>query len=75
MMKQQVLSHEVPSDEAAPQQSSYSGFVISLLREPSGQTRDLTNSEGRVLSVPLSGNIRSCVFIKNHINALLLLEF
>jgi hypothetical protein len=50
----------------------------ALIQEPwiySGQIRDLTYSKGRVFSVTLSGDVRSCIFIKNHINALPLSEF
>jgi hypothetical protein len=45
---------------------------IAPIQEPwiyRGQIR------GTVFSVVLVGNVRSCIFVKNYINALLLLEF
>jgi hypothetical protein len=51
---------------------------IALIQEPwiyRGLIRGLTNLGGTVFSVVPGGNVRSCIFVKNHINALLLLEF
>jgi hypothetical protein len=51
---------------------------IALIQEPwvyKGQVRGLTNSRGTIYAVAPSKNSRSCIYIRNHINALPLLEF
>jgi hypothetical protein len=50
----------------------------ALIQEPSiyrGQIRSLTNSGGTIYSVAPENNARSCIYVRNHINALPLLEF
>ncbi|XP_023727683.1 uncharacterized protein LOC111875571 [Cryptotermes secundus] len=50
---------------------------IALIQEPwlyKGQIRGLTNTGGTVYSAVPGNNARSCVYIRNHINALPLLE-
>ncbi|PNF17226.1 hypothetical protein B7P43_G05220 [Cryptotermes secundus] len=50
---------------------------IALIQEPwlyKGQIRGLTNTGGTVYSVVPSNDARSCVYIRNHVNALPLLE-
>jgi hypothetical protein len=39
------------------------------------QKRGLTNSGGKIYSVAPGNNARSCIYVRNHINALPLLEF
>jgi hypothetical protein len=51
---------------------------IALIQEPwvyKGQVRGLTNSGGTLYIVAPGKNSRSCIYIRNHINALPLLEF
>jgi hypothetical protein len=51
---------------------------IALIQEPwlyKGQVRGLTNSGGTLYTVAPGKNSRSCIYIRNHINALPLLEF
>jgi hypothetical protein len=51
---------------------------IAVIREPwvyKGQVRGLTNSGGTLYTVAPGINSRSCIYIRNHINALPLLEF
>jgi hypothetical protein len=50
---------------------------VALIQEPwiyRGQIRGLTNSGGTIFSVAPEGNARSCIYTRNHINALPLLE-
>jgi hypothetical protein len=51
---------------------------VAFTQEPwiySGQIRGLTNTGVTVYSVAPENNARSCIYAKNHINALPLLEF
>jgi hypothetical protein len=51
---------------------------VALIQEPwiyRGQIRGLTNFGGTVYSVAPENNARYCIYIRNHINALPLLEF
>jgi hypothetical protein len=51
---------------------------IALIQEPwiyRGQATGLTNSGGTFYSVVPENNARSCIYVRNHINALPLLEF
>jgi hypothetical protein len=51
---------------------------IALIHEPwvyKGQVRGLTNSGGTIYAVAPGKNSRSCIYIRIHINALLLLDF
>jgi hypothetical protein len=51
---------------------------IALIQEPwvhRGQVRGSTNSRGTIYSVAPENNARSCIYIRNHINALHLLKF
>jgi hypothetical protein len=50
---------------------------IALIQEPwvyKGQVRGLTNSGGKIYTFAPGMNSRSCIYIRNHINALPLLE-
>jgi hypothetical protein len=50
---------------------------VALIQEPwiyRGQVRGLTGSGGTIFSVAPEGNARSCIYTRNQINALLLLE-
>jgi hypothetical protein len=50
---------------------------VALIQEPwlyKGQIRGLTNTGGTVYSVAPGNNARYCIYIRNHINALPLLE-
>jgi hypothetical protein len=51
---------------------------VALIQEPwiyKGQMRGLRNTGGTVYSVAPDNNASSCIYIRNHINALPLLEF
>jgi hypothetical protein len=51
---------------------------VALIQEPllyNGQVRGLTNSGWTVYSAIPEGNVRSCIYVRNHINALPLREF
>jgi hypothetical protein len=50
----------------------------ALIQEPwvyRGQVRGLTNSGGTIYSATPENNAKSCIYVRNHINALPLLEF
>jgi hypothetical protein len=45
---------------------------IALIQEPwiyKGKIRGLTNSGGTIYSAPPGNNARSCIYVRNHINA------
>jgi hypothetical protein len=51
---------------------------IEFIQEPwiyRGQVQGLTNSGATIYSVVPGNNARSCIYVRNHINALSLLEF
>jgi hypothetical protein len=51
---------------------------VALIQEPwlyKGQVRGLMNIGWTVYSATSEGNVRSCIYVRNHINALPLLEF
>jgi predicted AlkP superfamily pyrophosphatase or phosphodiesterase len=51
---------------------------IAFIQEPwvyMGQVRGLTDSGGTIYSVAPENNAKSCIYIRNHSNALPLLEF
>jgi hypothetical protein len=51
---------------------------VAFIQEPwiyRGKIRGITNSGGTFFSVAPEGNVRSCIHVRNHSNALPLLEF
>jgi hypothetical protein len=51
---------------------------IALIQEPWiywGKIKGIKNSGGTIFSLASEGKVRSCIYVRNHINALGLLEF
>ncbi|PNF26374.1 hypothetical protein B7P43_G17902 [Cryptotermes secundus] len=71
------LHHSKAATAALCQQLAEGKADIALIQEPrlyKGRTRGLNNMGGTVYSVAPSNNARSCVYIRDHVNALPLLE-
>ncbi|PNF19291.1 hypothetical protein B7P43_G07515 [Cryptotermes secundus] len=71
------LHHSKAAAATLCQQLAEGKADIALIQEPwlyKGQIGALTNTGGTVYSALPSNNARSCVYIRNHINALPLLE-
>jgi hypothetical protein len=71
------LHHSKAATATLCQQLAERKVDIALIQEPwlyKGQIRGLTNTGGTVYSVVPGNNTRSCIYIRNHINALPLLE-
>jgi hypothetical protein len=71
------LHHSKAATATLCQQLAERKVDIALIQEPwsyKGQIRGLTNIGGTVYSVAPGNNARSCIYIRNQINALPLLE-
>jgi hypothetical protein len=71
------LHHSKAATATLCQQLAERKVDIALIQEPwlyKGQIRGLTNTGGTVYTVVPGNNTRSCIYIRNHINALPLLE-
>jgi hypothetical protein len=72
------LYHSKAAMAALSQQLAEGKADAALIQEPwlyKGQIRGLTNTGGTVYSAAPENNARSCIYVRNHINALPLLEF
>jgi hypothetical protein len=74
----QINLHHSKAAMAVRRQQLAEGLAdVALIQEPwiyRGQIRGLTNSGGTIFSVAPEGNARSCIYTRNQINALPLLE-
>jgi hypothetical protein len=74
----QINLHHSKAAMAVLCQQLAEGMVdVELIQEPwiyRGRIRGLTNSGGTIFSAAPEGNSRSCIYTRNHVNALLLLE-
>jgi hypothetical protein len=71
------LHHSKAATATLCQQLAERKVDIALIQKPwlyKAQIRGLTNTGGKVYSVAPGNNGRSCIYIRNHINALPLLE-
>jgi hypothetical protein len=71
------LHHSKAATATLCQQLAERKADIELIQDPwlyKGQIKGLNNKGGTVYSVAPGNNARSCIFIRNHINALPLLE-
>jgi splicing factor 45 len=71
------LHHSKAATAVLCQQLAKGMADAALIQEPwiyRGQIRGLTNSGGTIFSVAPEGNARSCIYTRNQINALPLLE-
>jgi ABC-type molybdate transport system substrate-binding protein len=71
------LHHSKAAAGALCQRLAEGKADVALIQEPwlyKGQVRGLTNSGWTVYFATPEGNVRSCIYVRNHINALLLLE-
>jgi hypothetical protein len=72
------LHHSKAATAALWQRLAEGKADVALIQEPwlyKGQVRGLTNTGWTVYSVIPEGNVRSSICVRNHINALPLLEF
>jgi hypothetical protein len=75
---QNNLHHSNTATATLCQQLAQGKADVALIQEPwiyTGQIRGLTNSGGTICFVAPENNARPCIYIRNHINALPLLQF
>jgi hypothetical protein len=72
------LHHSKVATAALCQRLAEGKADVALIQEPwlyKGQVRGLTNSGWPAYFATPDGNVRFCIYVRNHINALPLLEF